>query len=244
MTDWPNAEHALNAPEGCRLWLFDLRQPIDAQHWQACDAEEHARAGRFHFQRDAARYRASHAHMRRVLGRELGAPPDALRWRQGTYGKPHLLGHEGWHVNLSHSGDWALLGMSHGRRIGVDIECHKPSMEISSMARHHFSEEEQRALDECPHAEREALFYRVWVCKEACLKALGCGLMLEPRHIDTVWRKAWTKAPARLRGKLFAPIVHGLELPAGCGGGVQAAVALLGHDHASEEPGEGPDMDW
>lgn len=178
----PTSPYPLRVPDtlGCQLWLIDLSHEPAASDWLQCDAQEQARAQRFYFERDARRYRAAHAAMRQLLSHELKQPAADLSWRIDAYGKPHLQGHPGWHSNLSHSADWALLGLHHGAAIGVDLEWCKDIADAPALAAQHFTADEQAALAGADPAVRTTLFYRIWSRKEACLKAAGCGLSTPP----------------------------------------------------------------
>jgi 4'-phosphopantetheinyl transferase len=224
----------------CRLWLIDLTQPVDAAAWQACSPQEHARATRFKFERDARRYKAAHAAMRAALSQSLRTPPAKITWTDGPHGKPRLdAPHAAWHFNLSHSGEWALLGMSRTHQIGVDIECHRDMDDMAGVGRQVFNEAEQQAFMACDPASRATMFYRLWVVKEACLKALGSGLSVDPRCVSGTWssgpvpgqepRPAPDWAPARIelpeRAIAIAMQVQGLALPIQ-GESVEGAVAL------------------
>jgi hypothetical protein len=57
---------------------------------------------------------------------------------------------------------------------------------MSVVARHFFTARERSALDEAPESARARLFARLWARKEAALKALGCGLALDPGLIDAL----------------------------------------------------------
>jgi len=163
---------------------MDLSKPIDTAHWLACSPAEHERASRFRFERDARRYRAAHATMRQLLSGALHQAAADLQWRVDEHGKPQLTGHPGWHFNLSHSADWALLALSHGAAVGVDLECCEAITDTKSLMTQHFTAGERATWDAAPQRERTALFYRIWSRKEACLKAAGCGLSTPPHLLD------------------------------------------------------------
>jgi 4'-phosphopantetheinyl transferase len=168
-----------------RLWLVSLLDEPLPEHWQACNADEHARAGRFKFELHARRYRAAHAALRLILSGALNLPAKAIEWRVGTHGKPHLSGAiTGWHMNMSHSEDWALIGLSEAAPIGVDIECAKPLADLDQLAAQHFTPLEQAALGQAGSAAFVMGFYELWCRKEACLKALGSGLTIEPQRFE------------------------------------------------------------
>jgi 4'-phosphopantetheinyl transferase len=97
---------------------------------------------------------------------------------RGSYGKPAIAQpHQvPVHFNLAHSGDWALVGVTHCEAIGADIEAHRNLPDLESVARRFFSPNETRDLMAIPDSQRIAAFFRVWTRKEAYVKASGHGL--------------------------------------------------------------------
>ena len=109
------------------LCLLPLTQPPSVLDDLATTltVDEHERASRFRFDRDRHRFIVARGLLRRLLSRYAGASPDALRFAYGTFGKPYLetgANQEKVAFSLSHSGDWALVGLTRGREIGVDLE--------------------------------------------------------------------------------------------------------------------------
>ncbi len=92
----------------------------------------------------------------------------------GEHGKPYLAEHPEWHFNLSHSGDWAVCGLSNAP-IGVDIEQYRP-LSYLPLAKRYFTPAEIEQLHTCEEESRESLFFRLWTEKESLLKAVGTGL--------------------------------------------------------------------
>jgi 4'-phosphopantetheinyl transferase len=219
---------ALPTPGDSLLWLIDLALEPSSTDWAACDAEEHNRAQRFRFVQHARRYRAAHAAMRQIMGAQLGVCASALRWTVGAHGKPHLLDHPGWHFNLSHSGDWALLGMSASSPIGVDIECCKAMRDVAGIVRHQFSEPEQAAWLQLSEADQSDWFYRMWSRKEACLKALGSGLSVSSQSFNVDGSDGGVDAAVPTNGQLCHMTVHSVALPSAVA--AMAAVALVRPD--------------
>lgn len=151
------------------LWLWRL----DRQTPAGCLSEdEEARAGRYVHARDRMAFRAARAGLRRVLGLVTDRDPACLTFRQDAAGKPFLPG--GPSFNLSHSGDWALLGVTPAHPLGVDLEAHRPVE--TAVARRFFSPAEQAALRRLPITDWPTGFFRLWTRKEAVVKALGTGL--------------------------------------------------------------------
>jgi 4'-phosphopantetheinyl transferase len=216
---------ALPAPPDSLLWLIDLRHEPPPMHWAACDAHEQARAQRFRFEHHARRYRAAHAAMRQVMATQLGVDAASLRWRFGAHDKPHLQDHGGWHFNLSHSGEWALLGMSQASPIGVDIECHKEMRDMAGIVRHQFTAAEQATYAGLAAAEQADWFFNMWSRKEACLKALGSGLSVSSKsfEVDASQARFDTAVPAD--GQPCAMTVYDVPLPAHIE--AKAAMALV-----------------
>lgn len=92
----------------------------------------------------------------------------------GDKGKPHPEGLNGYHFNVSHSGQWVVVALSDDI-VGVDIERIRRVPE--GVAYRYFSEPEKKLLD---HAENETekahIFFTLWTLKESFLKAIGKGL--------------------------------------------------------------------
>ena len=113
------------------------RVAIDGPTVDAADLrpDERARADRFRAERDRARFIASHAALRVILGAYAGARPEELAFEAGERGKPGLKHPAGTGIefNLSHSGGWAVVAVARGRRVGVDVEQVRPLAERESI---------------------------------------------------------------------------------------------------------------
>ncbi|MGH1589064.1 4'-phosphopantetheinyl transferase family protein [Methylobacterium phyllosphaerae] len=129
---------------------------------------------------DRARFIASHAALRFILGEALDLAPAGLRFATGPAGKPDLAGVARGSVtfNLSHSGARALIGLAHKTSIGVDIEAVRSLPDALRIARAHFAADEVSALADTPGSAAERVFFGLWTRKEAVVKALGSGLSL------------------------------------------------------------------
>lgn len=143
------------------------------------DSAETARAAAFRKDVHRHRFVAAHGAMRAILGNALGCAPQAVVLGATGSGKPVLAGAgaaSGLHFNLSHSGDVALLALSPGREVGIDVECYDPADARALEVVPQFSPAEQAALRAFDGAQRVLAFYRCWVRKEALLKATGAGI--------------------------------------------------------------------
>lgn len=220
----------LTAPvPGMTLWLVDL-DTVEADTSILSPAEL-LRMSRFHFQRDARRFARARCELRRLLADHVGLRPEAIRFREGTEGKPHLdLAGREVPFSLSHSQARAIVAIGDSLPIGVDIEAIRGEdpVALEALARSVMSVGELDAwLRLAPEPRRQA-FHALWAAKESCLKAIGCGLSTEPRCLDVGWSPqprdvVVPVAQAQASVRLF-------PLPAMSGHA--AAVALLHGDSA------------
>src|SRR5205807_5525186 len=115
---WPAPPAELSLAAGdVHIWRVGLLQPdpVIAACRALLPGDEIARAERFYFERDRCRFLVSHGMVRTVLGRYLALQPLGLRFGQGAKGKPDLAPEQnplGLTFNLSHSGEFALMGVA------------------------------------------------------------------------------------------------------------------------------------
>lgn len=177
----PGALPSAPAPGEAQLFLLSLDDPpwpSDTLH-ALLAADETARAARFHFAHHRQRFAHGCGLLRRLLAHATGIAPEALRFDFGAEGKPRLaatMARPTIDFNLSHSEGWALVGLSDGAPIGVDIELARPVPDWAALAAQHFAPAEQQALASLPAELREDAFLAGWTRKEAFVKALGGGL--------------------------------------------------------------------
>lgn len=168
------------------LWRMSLcRSPDElAELRRSLSDDEARRADSFRFDVHRHRFIAGRGLLRRVLAGYLGCGPREVAFRYSQYGQPLLDGPPGGAplaFNLAHSADEALVAVTPGSRIGVDLEQIRPLTDLASVARSAFSVRECRELFSLAADEQEAAFFRIWTRKEAVLKALGTGFSLPSR---------------------------------------------------------------
>ena len=140
------------------------------------DADELKRAAGFRFDRDRRRFTVAHGLTRHVLGSILGVFAARVNFRREPEGKPRLDDdHRNVRFNLSHSGERAVLAVTSGRDVGIDLE-REHSLEVLAFARLFFAPGERLALEVTPPGERLGAFFKVWTRKESFIKAIGTGL--------------------------------------------------------------------
>jgi 4'-phosphopantetheinyl transferase len=168
------------------VWRADLNLRPDqlADLARCLDEEEQERAARFHFQRDVIRFQASRGLLRHILARYLDTPPERIRFGYAAMGKPFLLDHPGLHFNLSHAEDVLVVGIAHGRRVGVDVERVFSEVVMDDVSPMVLSHPERVVFGRLADEERLEWFTRLWTRKEAYIKADGRGMSLRLDHID------------------------------------------------------------
>ena len=165
------------------LLLVDLREAAASERGLRgfLSRDEIERAARFQAEGARSRFVLTRGWLRVILARCLNATPERLTFSYGANGKPALA--EEWRrselfFNVSHSGDYALIGLTSGRAIGVDIEQVRPMPDFAEIASGYFSETEMRAIEAFPEADRLRGFFRCWTRKEAFMKATGDGMAI------------------------------------------------------------------
>ncbi len=133
-----------------RVWLDGEALPDEA----GLPAEERRRAEAIQIEERRRRWVAARWALRLVLSRYTGEQPAELRIEEGDGGKPRLAGEAEVSFNLAHSSELALVAITKGREIGIDVERVKPG--------------------------RPDAYYRDWVRREALAKCSGSGLWGPP----------------------------------------------------------------
>jgi 4'-phosphopantetheinyl transferase len=163
-------------------WLrVDAFLPALVALGETLSEAERARARRFGFARDREVFVVTRAALRAVLGRYLGRPPRDVRFLEGPHGKPALADSDAaLRFNVTHSGAIAMLAITRGRRVGIDVEEIRPDFPYLEVAERVFTPGERAALRALPADRRAEAFFRTWTCKEAYVKGRGTGLSLAP----------------------------------------------------------------
>ena len=142
---------------------------------QLLSHDEIARANRFKFHQDRARFVVARGVLRVLLAHYAEIPATALCFEVNQFGKPRLVTPTHLHFNVTHSQDIALYAIAHVD-VGIDVEQVRPMPDALDIARSFFRPEEVEALMAMPTDEQVRTFFRTWVRKEAYSKATGEGL--------------------------------------------------------------------
>lgn len=153
------------------------------EHRALLSSDELTRADRFVFPKDRRKFTLARGALRKVLGARLGVPPAGLRFRYEEHGKPVLLDHP-LVFNLSHSGERAVIAISSGPRVGVDVELARADLDHAGVARYTYSPTEVAAYFALPPELKVRGFFRCWTSKEAFVKTLGLGFSFPLHDFD------------------------------------------------------------
>ena len=165
------------------VWAREIPEPL----WNCLSNDERNRANRFFHDRDRNLFAMTRAILRTLLSEAASVPANQILFAEGPHGKPGLAGIKGPQFNVSHSGSWALIGLSDRRPIGVDIELTRNSGDELDLARSFFSDAEYRTLEGLEDGARLQSFYKIWTCKEAVLKAIGAGISAHLKDFSVEW---------------------------------------------------------
>jgi 4'-phosphopantetheinyl transferase len=140
-------------------------------------AEEQAKAGRFRQPIDRQRFVLGRGLVRVLAAEQFDMDPGSLVFVETANGKPSISG-GGFEFSVSHSGDWVLVAWSESSVVGADVEAmnSKNEANLSEIASISFSAPERAVLEAALPDEKAAVFHRIWVRKEAIIKAEGVGL--------------------------------------------------------------------
>jgi 4'-phosphopantetheinyl transferase len=168
------------------LWRIGL-DGADAPLSGLLAPDEVERALRFATPGLRARYVAGRSVVRQILAAYCGADPQQLELGclpcpscGDPHGKPIVLDQDahGLSFNLAHSGGYALLAVTRGAEVGVDVEWCDPAIDIESIAVEILSKAELEMFRSLEAESRIDYFYDRWTLKEAYSKGRGLGLTL------------------------------------------------------------------
>ena len=179
---WPEtAEPPALAADDVHVWSVRLDAPRDP--WTSLMSilatDERERAARFRLDEPRRRFVVARATLRRLLGKYLQLTPDEVVFRYSANGKPHvqeLSSSSDLQFNLAHSGELALVAVTRGCEVGVDVERLRDVHHWQEIAERFFHSRELNEITASPIADRLAAFIRCWAGKEAVLKSLGAGV--------------------------------------------------------------------
>ncbi|XP_067933664.1 L-aminoadipate-semialdehyde dehydrogenase-phosphopantetheinyl transferase-like isoform X2 [Watersipora subatra] len=169
----------------CQLW-----KPVATQwnHANKCiQEEERQRIEQFVFQAPAISSLIGRLMLRKGIQEVIGSSNSNITFSRTAEGRPFLPGLDIIDINVSHHGDWVVLALESGARVGVDVmsmdrPINKDLREYFRLMRKQFTDNEWRQIDKSDN--KLHAFYRFWCLKESYVKAIGVGLKYDLQTID------------------------------------------------------------
>jgi 4'-phosphopantetheinyl transferase len=191
------------APKIVHVWSFILE--TSATCYELCasvlSGAERARANRFVDARGRNDFIVAHGVLRVLLARYTQLPASKLVFAAGAHGKPALATASGngsvISFNMSHSHGRALIAVSDGCEVGIDLEQVNPGVQALAIARRYFCEAERLAIESAAPTAQAQSFFRYWVAKEAVLKGQGIGLRFPIDKFEIQFDARWRCARVR-----------------------------------------------
>ena len=173
------------------LWILPLDDPAlatQAYEYLTCSEKNHL--NKLRRTDTKLQYQVSHGCLRKILSSMLNIPGSELTFHKQVHGKPFLanlpLDAPSLHFNISHSQDYAAIGISSYAPIGVDIERIRPDFPAEKLAKRFFHPNEYTVFLSLPDSDRHSWFIKHWTMKESFVKALGDGLTLSTTSFEIV----------------------------------------------------------
>ncbi len=168
----------LTVREGGSRVLAVWRHVVRGLTPEGLDHVEAARVARLRRRDDQDRYLTAHHLARRIVGEWLGSPPGEVLFDRtcarcgAQHGAPRVVGPAAASgrpvptVSLTHSGHVVGVALASGGPVGIDVEEPWPDDGEARLA----------GMVRAPADEVQPDLRRLWVSKEAVLKAAGVGL--------------------------------------------------------------------
>lgn len=179
-------------PREVRVWQVHLGERRHSAAVSVLSETERQRMVRLRRQADRDGYAAAHAALRLIVSGCAGVDPrsiciaqsDCTRCGEG-HGKPHFVTPRHFEFSISHCGDVALLALTRGVRVGVDVERIDRCRSRRRLVNRYFAPLEAAHLDGMEQEDQAIEFARLWTRKEAYLKGTGEGLLGLKRGPET-----------------------------------------------------------
>ncbi len=228
----PLAQSLALSCQDVHLWHIDLEavSPFLSLLQKTLSKDERQRANRFRFKHDRHRFTLSRGCLRYILGRYLVQPAKQIKFAYGQHGKPKLdqpASQQNLYFNISHSGDRLLCAVAQKNQVGVDIERIR-AVNVDALARRFFLPSEVKLIQSVPSLQKQEIFFKLWVYKEAYLKATGQGIsaLSEAEIIDVLTQphlrlkkpllsSDWSLVPLSIQPEHYASalVMAGQRLP-------------------------------
>jgi 4'-phosphopantetheinyl transferase len=172
-------EEPVLSSDKVHVFLYQISLFNSAEMILHLSEDEQARADKLKIQQKRDQFVITRALLRLLLSSILGKEPQDIVFSYEQHGKPTIedkINDKAIEFNISHSGDYALIGITLENKVGVDIEEINPDINHQSLSKRFFSEKEKNELQSLVNNKQRDTFYRIWARKESFIKAIGKGV--------------------------------------------------------------------
>jgi len=162
-------------PGGVHLWDIALNHNLqtDAQAKLILSASEWTRVEKLHNPSDSKNYALCYLAVRRIISAYIGVPAEKLQILRTEFDKPYVASkqnNQDIRFSLSHTDNRALLAMSSGFDIGVDLELRNRAINVTGIAKRYFGTQTQHYLQALSGSAKKLAFLQYWTYFEAYKK--------------------------------------------------------------------------
>ncbi|MCK4503449.1 MAG: 4'-phosphopantetheinyl transferase superfamily protein [Desulfuromonadales bacterium] len=176
---WQTAPDNLAITTGeLHLWRCNLDcHDFGCEPQQFLSTDEIVRSERLLNHSKQQQFITARSYLRFIIGKYLQLAPALVKFDYNQHGKPYLelQLNSTLHFNLSHSGSYAVIAITDGVEVGVDIEKIETELDYWQLANSYFSVAEKDQLSKIISARQRLGFYQLWTQKEALMKMTGSG---------------------------------------------------------------------
>ncbi len=181
-----HAHPALPKKGELHLWLISLELAED-DYLPLLSPDELGRRVCLLSQQEKRRFTLARGSMRAILSTYLGIKPQQLIFSYGEKGKPSLKINSGdLRFNLSHAGNLALLAITQGLSVGVDLEPITERAQARRIAQRIFEPAIVSSLSQLDNDEYPLHFLAEWTGLESRVKAMGKGVFSSADEVSGV----------------------------------------------------------
>lgn len=169
------------------VWYADLSQLADFEYssfLNILDDSEVATNKRFVTTERRSQHAISHLILRIMLSKVLDTYASEVEFQVTKHGKPILKSKRRLSVdfNITHTDGAVACILSHAGKVGIDMEPAIKIKDLLLLSRNCLTPREQDFL--IRSNDQNNIFIKLWVLKEAYLKATGKGLQLSPQEVE------------------------------------------------------------
>ena len=140
-------------------------------------SDELDRARRFARFQDRIQFVLGRAAVRRISSEAFRIRPTAVKIELSGSGKPHVTWPDSrFEFNVSHGNGIVVIAWNDSWPVGVNVESTDETIPVHEISQVALSKTECDVLSMARADQLEQVFLRLWVRKEAVLKAEGCGI--------------------------------------------------------------------